>query len=161
MPISAAGISREGFIRSAVARGLSANATLESLRAGSLGYRRTDFLSDFRELSTRAAVDERLRFVRRDRAPDPAELPEASTTILRRYSYEVRLRGFDPFSGEQQTRYVTVSSSDPLTREVIEDDALGFLEVSEGDSGLPLGSPEALLISGRRSGAAGSLLSSV
>ncbi len=144
------------YIRSGLAGGLSANALQSSLSAAGIGVRRTELLEAVRVVRGEVAAADRLKFIRKDRRPDPVRLPLARTKMLREYGYVVELRGLDPYSGGSVTQYVTVSSSSLQTVGDIEAAAIGFLEPP--DQSGDLNDPVALVVAARRKGALGSFL---
>ncbi len=111
------------FVTAGVARGLSANALQSELAAAGIGVRRTDLLAAVAFVRDVEQAGERLRFVRKDRRPDPARIPEAKYPHLLRAdaAYIVRVTGTDPLTGEELVRHVTVSTSQSFTVGELED----------------------------------------
>lgn len=103
-----------------------------------------------------AAAADRLKFIRKDRRPDPERLPFARTKMLREYGYVVELRGVDPYTGGSILQYVTVSSSTLQTVGDIEAAAIGFMNVEDGSG--DIAEVEGFVVEARRKGALGSFL---
>jgi len=137
------------FVKRAVSEGLSANAALKAWRESGGAIRRQTFLDLYRTVKGVEQAGARLRNLPLHSRPNPDRLPPAVHPILRRYSFEVRLRGVDSYTGETVERYITVSSNDLLTRREIE------LKAEEAVERFPENYPfileSALLVGGKRS----------
>lgn len=112
-----------GIIRRGVLDGLSSRLIQDALSAGGIGIRRTILLEKIRDIKSLEITSAPLRFMRKDRRPDPARLFEAKGMIRRQFGFNVRLRGEDPESGEKVTQWVTVSTNENLSRAQIEERA--------------------------------------
>ena len=77
------------FLKGAASRGLSANATLAMLRDAGLGYRRTEFLSDFRVYHQLPDVTNRLKFTPKAYVPGKDLYKDTEGIQLSRYMYQV------------------------------------------------------------------------
>lgn len=144
------------FVRQGVAGGMSGNALSSALSAAGAGVRRTELLDAIRMVRGEAEAADRLKFVRKDRRPDPARLPLSRTRMLREYGYVVELRGFDPQLGGSALRYATVSSSRLQTIAEIEDAALALIgDLEEYE---PFEVATVLVTQARRKGGLGSFL---
>lgn len=144
------------FIRSAVSSGLSANRLQVTLAAAGYGVRRTELLTAVRQIRGEALAADRLKYVRKDRLPDPSRLQLAATTTLRQYAFTARVQGFDTAAGEQKSRYVTVSTSNLMTVGDMEELAAEITtdpEVYE-----PFEVESVLIVAAVRSGSRGTLL---
>lgn len=117
------------IIQSGVSSGLGSRAINDAIRrATGTGLRRQTLLDIMRQLRGIEEAGERLRFVRRDRTPDPTRVPEALTSIRRRFGSTVRIEGVLADTGERITQHVQVTHDEPLTRGELEDTAAGFIE---------------------------------
>lgn len=143
------------IIRGGVARGLSANAIQSLLRGQGLGIRRTDLLSIIRAERGIEVASSQLRTLGHNRTPDPRRLPDALTKLRRAFSFEVKISGFDLSTGEDVTRFVTVTLADPLTRAQIESLGLSFIEEDMERYGLAV--TDVLLVRGMKAGVEGTL----
>jgi hypothetical protein len=114
------------FIESGVSRGLSTTQIQTELSAGGIGVRRTDLLEAVRAVRGAELAADRLKSVRSDYRPDPSRLPQAVTRQLREYSFRVRVQGYNPETGNPESRYFNVSTNELMTREDIESVALGY-----------------------------------
>lgn len=121
-------MSLRGLVRSLlpafIERGWGANQTLRLLRDVGLGYRRQDFLADFR-----AAKGERersnLRNLNFDARPNVQRLPERYMGAPDRYSFIFRL-DLVSYTGERERQYFTLHTDSVRTRQDYEDDALNY-----------------------------------
>ena len=143
------------IIRGGVARGLSANSIQSLLRGQDLGIRRTDLLAIIRAERGIELAAGGLRTMRRNRTPDPRQLPDASTKIRRAFSFEVRIKGFDLNTGADTTQFVTVVLDDPLTRAEIENLALSLIDAQAERYGFAV--TEVLLVRGVKAGVEGTV----
>jgi hypothetical protein len=136
--------------------GLSGEAIINVIKEtyGSAG-RRTDILKVIRAEKVLAVTDGNLRFVQPHLKPDVKRLPEALTTLRRRYSFTIRVRGFIEDAGEYVEQFVTVSTHDVLSRAELEARAADILETQCNVYGMS--DIETTLWSGRRAGGGGVL----
>lgn len=93
-----------------------------------------------REIRGVQTAGDALKFVRRDRVPDPNRTPAALTPIRRALSSVVRVDGVLLTTGESISRFVTVTHDDVLSRGQIEDIAVGFIEEDVDEYGIALDS---------------------
>lgn len=110
------------FIFDAIDKGLSANKTLSMLRGitgpgyeSGLGYRRQDFLADFRIL--KGSAEFRQWYIN---AGKPENIPsrlikERPSKIPKRWIYKFRIHGYDREAEKEVDRYITVGSDTELT----------------------------------------------
>jgi len=118
--LTARGKALSGFIRSAIERGLGANETLELLQKQGLGYRRTDFLSDFRILKGAAEKGGLMKYVPYDKVMSPDLYPQGSIYEPYNMLTTVRVEGYDAKTGKFKEFYVTLGHDQPVTRREIE-----------------------------------------
>lgn len=144
------------IIQGGARRGLSSREIQRLLQAADLGIRRQTLLDIIRREKGIEAAGAQLRFLRRDRIPDPRRIPEALTRTLRAFSFKVRLRGFLADTGEAIERFVNVALDRPRTRGEIENIAEGFLQI-EADR-YPFELTEVLLFEAVKGGRFGTLL---
>ena len=143
------------IIRGGVARGLSSNSIQTLLRGQGLGIRRTDLLSIIRAEKGIEVASSQLRFLNRNRTPDPRRLPDAIHKIRRAFSFEVRIKGFDFNTGSDVTQFVTVVLDDPLTRAEIENIGLSMVEEEAKRYGFSV--TDVLLVRGLKAGVEGTV----
>lgn len=143
------------FIARGVREGLSANAIGKALQAQGAGIRRSELLKLVRRETEIWTHGQNLRYLNLTAKPNEANLPEALTTIRRRYSYVVELRGQSMSDGSSVVRNVTVSTDKLLTRGEAEDIASLYAEDGPQQYGLEVSS--VLLTSVLKAGAAGTI----
>lgn len=81
-------------------RNISANQALKILREAGLGYRRQDFLADYRAGRERYAQAIRVRFVGEERVPSERILQPKYHGVPDRYSFIFRIELRNPITGE-------------------------------------------------------------
>ncbi|MEN4013988.1 MAG: hypothetical protein ROW48_18305 [Bellilinea sp.] len=86
-------------------RGISANAALMELRAQGLGYRRTDFLRDFRSGHARYATETLIKYVRMDSVPSDRVFLPVYHGLSDHYGYLIRYDFWDAGLGETRRGY--------------------------------------------------------
>ena len=118
--LSAAARAASPIIRAGVAQGLSKNAIARTVKAGGFKIRRTTLLTYVDALKGIERANVQLRFLRLDRVPNIARLPEALTPLFRDYSFLVEVRGVHIASGENIIQHISVSLDAPTTRSEIE-----------------------------------------
>ncbi len=114
-------------------RGISANEALRELRDAGLGYRRQDFLSDFRQGASLFDQETKVRFVGLDRLPSEGILVEQYHHVPDRYSFVFKASGVDLETGERDNRYFFYHRNSLTTRGEMEQDAQEWF-ASKSDS---------------------------
>ena len=143
------------IIRSAIRRGVGADTTFQTLRTRFPGLTREAVRGIARVERRIISAGADLRFMNREVFPNPNRLPPALTTLRRKFSFRVRLRGFDPATGESVDDFVTISTDRLRTRGELEDTARTFME--RDPKRYALSFTEVLLVEGVRAGPGGIL----
>lgn len=104
----------QAFIRSGVERGITGGAIIRTLREAGLTYRRTVMLADIRTFRGITAVKPALQAIRKDFYPSERMYRSPFKFAYRKYSYDVRMRFFDPRKQETITQYTRISSDVPM-----------------------------------------------
>ena len=86
-------------------RGLSANKALDELRASGLGYRRTEFLTDYRQDKTGYDLASSIRYVNVDKVPSESKLEGLYHGVPDKYSFVFKASGVDATTGEDREQY--------------------------------------------------------
>lgn len=86
-------------------RGISANEALRELQASGLGYKRQDFLNDFRQGESAFDQATKIRFVRGDRFPSESLLEPSYHGVPDKYSLVFKAEGIDKNTGEDREQY--------------------------------------------------------
>jgi len=115
------------YLEGLASRGLSANAALTLLREKGLGYRRADFLADYRKYQGREIAKGRGRYVRMDSYPGPSCEVETAGFQRRQYNYVVNYYTTDLDTGETTKHWYIVASDERLTRRAIEESAFDVI----------------------------------
>lgn len=124
--LSEKGKALYGYLISLAQQGYSANKALEALRELGLGYRRTDFLADWRIITAAAEKSEKLKYVPRHAVISDRLYVPAQTSYPEKYMTTVRVVFTDQW-GFTHERYVTVRHDTLLTRAEIEKRALDMI----------------------------------
>ncbi len=133
-PDSKRGLARnlfEGFYE----RGYTANQALQELRSEGLGYRRQDFLSDYR--SGRSSFDQAasIRYVNMDKIPTEGILEPKYHGVPDKYSLLYRVDGQDQL-GNERTSYFFIHRNTLDTRRAMQDEGEDYITGTRNDSGL-------------------------
>lgn len=120
-------------VRSAIRQSVTATAALKSFRAGGGHIANSRWYDLYR--ATWDVVDRgtRLKYLTKSARLDPGMMLPPVGSQLREYSYLVEIRGKAPRTPEESAYYMTVSSSQNLTRGEIEDSVLGVLRQRYGE----------------------------
>jgi hypothetical protein len=115
-------------------RGISANQALRELREMGLGYRRTDFLRDYREGRETWFTKGNLRFLDPDKRPDVNRLEKGLIPTGEGFGFQFRMTFFDTQEGVFKTKYPWYYTDKIGTRRELESSALGVFREREGVS---------------------------
>lgn len=116
-------------------RGISANAALRELQGLGLGYRRTDFLADFRQGKVGYDASTRVRFVQPDKVPSEGILESKYHGVPDRYSFVFKASGTDVATGEERDQYFYYHRNSIDTRGNMEAEAQGWLDEQSSQYG--------------------------
>jgi hypothetical protein len=109
-------------------RGISANQALRELQGQGLGYRRTDFLADFRQGLGTYTQATKVRFVSADKVPSEGILESLYHGVPDKYSLVFKATGTDSVTGEERDQYFFYHRNSLDTRANMESDARSWLE---------------------------------
>lgn len=113
-------------------RGLSANKALEELKSMGLGYRRTDFLADFRAGNVDYKQETAIRYVSPENYPSERILEPKYFGVPDKYSLKFEYSGVDPNTGETFEGYAFYHRNSLDTRANLENEMYDYLS-SESD----------------------------
>jgi hypothetical protein len=102
------------FLEGMAARGISANEALRTLREMGLGYRRTDFLADYRTYTGREKAKNVAKYIRKDRYPTQATMVADVRNLKDKYQSHVVYSYIDRRTGEEKTDYLFIGSEKPM-----------------------------------------------
>lgn len=108
-------------------RGLTANDALQELRSAGLGYRRQDFLNDFRTGESRYSQEIKIRFTGEDTVPSEGVLQSKYHGVPDKYSLVFKATGTDPNTGEDTEQYFYMHRNSLDTRSNMESEAEDWL----------------------------------
>lgn len=126
------GLARR-FIPEMLKIGMSATAGLNLLRQEGMGYRRTDFLADFRDFSGLAMKRDPLRAIPKKFRPTEATIQRADFKQTKKFYYNYKIDGYDIITQEQTETFITVASDDILTMAEAEAEAEKLVDVYKID----------------------------
>ena len=115
------------FLDALAAEGLSANQALGRLREMGLGYRRTDFLEDWRTVTGKQKAKAAGKYVGLDRYPGTACEIVTNKYQRRKYNYVVNYKVTNLETGETELNHIIVASDERLTRRTIEQTAFDII----------------------------------
>lgn len=102
------------FIQKGIALGMPANEVLRDLRAAGLGYRRTDFLRDYRTLAELPAKAARISYTPKSYYVDVRNWTRAIRSYARPFTYTVSQRLTNLRLGVEFEFETSIQSSSPL-----------------------------------------------
>ena len=108
------GIARR-FIPEMLKMGLSASAGLNMLKGQGLGYRRTNFLADWREFAGTERKRDPLRAIPKKYRPTEATIQRTEFEQGKKFNYEYKVGGYDNIQQKEVVEYITVASDDILS----------------------------------------------
>lgn len=104
----------------AIAKGMSANSFLKSIRLTSGGYSRTKFLADWRSVSGIEKRKDAFKFVRKDRRPTMKSMADVEWEMSQEYMFKVRAHFRTSPDEPLQERFVNIPSDRALTPAEVE-----------------------------------------
>ena len=108
------GIARR-FIPEMLRMGLSATSGLKMLQGQGLGYRKTNFLADWREFTGTERKRDPLRAIPKKYRPTEATIQRVEFEQAKKFNYEYQVGGYDFVQQKQVTEYITVASDDIMS----------------------------------------------
>ncbi len=121
------------FVKSMAIKGMGANWSLNVLKAAGLGYRRIDFLLDYRTYVKIPGIANKLKFIRKSYRPSKDQFLKPVGFQAREFSYVVKYKRTDPKTGKETDYFNRVSSAKELTRGQIEDESAFVVEKGKYD----------------------------
>lgn len=123
MPVLAMrGLARR-FIPEMLRLGMTTTAGLSLLRTEGMGYRRTDFLSDWREFSGLARKRDPLRAIPKKYRPTEATIERTDFEQIKKFNYNYKIEGYDVITQKDTESWITVASDTIMTMEEAEAEA--------------------------------------
>jgi len=124
------------YIPSLLDLGLSATSALGLLRESGLGYRKTDFLSDWREFAGLEKKKDTFKYIPKRYKPTAATMTETSEMLSREYSYVFEVKGRDVITGEEKKLDWRYATDELISIEEAESLVPDWLEVPEYETKL-------------------------
>ena len=107
-------------MKGAIKAGKSASAFIRDMRDRGLSYRRTDMLSDFRNVGNIEKKTGLLKYVRKDYLPTAAVATVRDWNLSREYLFNVRVKTRLAPGKPTEDRFVNIVSDRPMTPREIE-----------------------------------------
>lgn len=97
------------FVQRLAAEGISANKALKILQEQGLGYRRSDFLADYRKYRNKEKVKNVAKYIRNDKFPTEAVAIDSPLNFKRKYNHliEYEFINLDTGKKDRKNMYVT------------------------------------------------------
>ena len=126
----------QAYLEPMFKEGYSTTDALNSLQDWGIGYRRTDFLADWRRISARPAREDLMKYVPKKNRP-PSHLIEATPEYLsKQFRVDFTVRGTDTLTGEDiDTGYSLAKDSLTDIRD-LENELLSLLEALKEEYGI-------------------------
>jgi len=125
--MSMRGVARR-FIPEMLQKGWTTGAALSYLKKEGLGYRRQDFLMDWRQFSGQERKRDPLKAIPKKYKPTWSTIQMSETRQAAKLHYSYRITGFDTFTQKETTEWITVASDQVLTMQQAEEEAKRLLE---------------------------------
>jgi len=106
----------QSFLRAGGKEGIGSNAILSTIRDAGLGYRRTDFLKDYRNYQRIPSQSEIMKYVGGDKRLAEFNYIELPRFQKGNYAYVIDVKVLNPATGDVFDMRTTVSSDNALTR---------------------------------------------
>jgi len=116
------GLARR-FIPEMLRLGMTTSAGLNLLRVEGMGYRRTDFLADWREFAGVERKRDPLRAIPKKYRPTEATIERTDYEQVRKFHYNYKIEGYDIYTQELVEESITVASDDLISMEAAEEEA--------------------------------------
>lgn len=116
------GIARR-FIPEMLQKGLTSGGGMDLLKLKGMGYRRKDFLADWREYSGRERKRDPLRSIPKKHRPTWDTIEESEYDQAAKFNYTYKVEGYDTFQQKDIESWMTVTSDTILTMEEAEEEA--------------------------------------
>jgi len=115
MPVvSMRGLARR-FIPEMLRLGMTTTAGLNLLRVEGMGYRRTDFLSDWREFAGIERKRDPLRAIPKKYRPTEATIERTDFEQVKKFHYNYKVEGYDVITQKDTETFITVASDDLIS----------------------------------------------
>ena len=121
------------FIPEMLKIGMSATAGYNLLYDEGMGYRKTDFLKDFRDFSGLAMKRDPLRAIPKKYRPTEATIQRVDIKQTRKFYYNYKVEGVNLYTNKMEDTWITVASDDILTMEEAEAEAERLCEIYKLD----------------------------
>ena len=108
------------YIPTLLKKGFSASKSLRWLKRQGLGYRKTNFLADWREFTGRAKKADVTKYIPKKYKPTAATLSGTSENLARQYSYVYQVKGRDSLTGDPKTQNWRYSTDNLTSMEDVE-----------------------------------------
>jgi len=116
------GLARR-FIPEMLRLGMTTTAGLDLLRSEGMGYRRTEFLSDWREAAGIERKRDPLRAIPKKYRPTESTIQRTDYEQRAKFNYNYKIEGYDIITGSDTETFITVASDDIMTMEEAEAEA--------------------------------------
>ena len=121
------------FLVGLAASGLASNKALAQLKEAGLGYRRSDFLRDYRLARGFEQQKDRAKYIRKDFYPTASVITPTVLNLQKKFHHYVTYNAVDNASAETYGKELIVASDTPLTVRQIESDARECLEINASE----------------------------
>lgn len=116
------GLARR-FIPEMLRLGMTTTAGLSLLRGEGMGYRRTDFLADWRQFAGIERKRDPLRAIPKKYRPTADTIERTDYTQRKKFNYNYKVEGYDIITQKDTESWITVASDDILTMAEAEEEA--------------------------------------
>ena len=116
------GVARR-FIPEMLRMGMTSAAGLRMLQGQGLGYRKTNFLADWREFAGTERKRDPLRAIPKKYRPTENTIQRTEFEQKKKFHYNYKIEGYDMIVQADTEEWVTVASDDLMSMEEAEEEA--------------------------------------
>ncbi len=121
------GVARR-FIPEMLQNGWTTGRALNYLKSQGLGYRRTDFLLDWRQFTGQDRKRDPLKAIPKKYKPTWSTITMSEYRQTAKLHYMFKIEGYDTFTSKKTEEWITVASDQVLTMQQAEAEAKRLLE---------------------------------
>jgi len=120
--VSMRGLARR-FIPEMLKLGMTQTAGLNLLRSEGMGYRKTDFITDWHEFAGTERKRSKVIAIPKKYRPTEATIQRTDFKQKKKFYYNYKIEGYDIITGEDTETAITVASNDLISMEEAEEEA--------------------------------------
>jgi len=124
------GLARN-YLTPLINQGFNASQAHNMLQSLDLGYRRQDFLRDWKEFSRLSELKETFKYIPKDKKPTMGTITSTEESLTKEYSYIFDVKGKDSVTGREKFIHWRLATDDLMTLAEAEEAIQPYLEDPE------------------------------